>query len=188
MAEKKTLQGKKVAILATNGFEQSELTSPKQALQDAGAEVHIVSPEKGKIRGWENTDWGDEVQVDKTLSEAKAEDYHALVLPGGLFNPDALRQDEHAVRFVQSFFKPGYNKPVGAICHGPWLLAEAGVLEGRKVTSYPSIQTDLKNAGGDWVNEEVVCDNGLVTSRKPDDLPAFNRKVIEEIFEGRHAA
>ena len=185
---KTTLQGKKVAILATDGFEQSELTSPRQALQDAGAEVHVVSPKEGKIRGWKHTDWGEEVSVDKTLSEVSGDDYNALVLPGGLFNPDALRQDQQAIQFVRSFFKADYNKPVAAICHGPWLLAEAGVSEGRKLTSYPSIQTDLKNAGGNWTDKEVVCDNGLVTSRKPDDLPAFNRKLIEEIFEGRHAA
>lgn len=187
MAVKK-IQGKKIAILATDGFEQSELFEPRKALLEAGAEVDIVSLEKGSIKGWNETDWGDSISVDKTLDEVKASEYHALMLPGGLFNPDTLRTEQKAVNFVSGFFAEGEQKPVGAICHGPWLLAEANVVADRKVTSYPSIQTDLKNAGAKWVDEKVVVDQGLVTSRKPDDLDAFNRKLIEEICEGRHAA
>lgn len=188
MSEPKPLLGKKVAILATNGFEQSELTSPRHALLNAGAEVDIVSQRAGEITGWSGKNWADEVKVDKTLDEVKAEYYDALVLPGGLINPDTLRQDASAIRFIRGFFSDSANKPVAAICHGPWLLAEAGVLKGRKVTSYGSISTDLKNAGARWVDEAVVVDNGLVTSRNPDDLPAFNKKLLEEIREGRHHA
>jgi protease I len=179
------LSGKKVAILATDGFEQDELLSPLEALKEAGAEVQVVSPNEGKIKGWKDADWGKKVKVDVGLSEADPEDYDALVLPGGVMNPDHLRRDVLALEFVKSFFRAG--KPVGAICHGPWTLIDAGVIHGRKVTSYESIQTDLKNAGAEWVDEEVVVDNGLVTSRKPDDLPAFNAKLVEEIAEGIHA-
>jgi len=178
------LQGKKVAILITDGFEQVEMTEPRKALQDEGAETVIVSPKDGKVKGWQHTDWGDEFPVDRPLSAARADDFDALLLPGGVMNPDHLRQDRHAVEFVRDFFEA--HKPVAAICHGPWMLAEAGVVEGRKVTSFPSIQTDLKNAGANWVDQEVVTDQGLVTSRKPDDIPAFNRKMVEEFAEGRH--
>jgi protease I len=178
------LSGKMVAILATDGFEQSELTDPKKALQEAGATVHIVSPQGGQITGWDETDWGEKFDVDRTLDDARVEDYHALVLPGGQINPDKLRLDEDAVRFVHGFV--GAGKPVGAICHGPWLLVEADVARGRTLTSFPSIRTDLVNAGAEWVDEEVVCDQALVTSRKPADLPAFCAKLIEEIAEGRH--
>ena len=180
------LSGKKVAILATDGFEQSELESPREALLAAGAEVDVISLQSGSIKGWSGKNWGNDVSVDKTLEEANAKDYDGLVLPGGLINPDTLRQDKQAIRFIQGFFSDNANKPVAAICHGPWLLAEAGVLQGRKVTSYASIQTDLKNAGAQWVDEDVVVDNGLVTSRFPDDLAAFNRKLVEEVREGRH--
>jgi protease I len=182
----KSLKGKKVAILATDGFEQSELTEPLNALENAGATAHIVSPKAGAIKGWKHTEWGDSFAVDATLDDADPHHYDALVLPGGVMNPDKLRRDPKVQQFVRSFFEEG--KPVGAICHGPWTLIDAGVVKGRKVTSYETIQTDLKNAGADWVDQEVVVDNGLVTSRKPDDLPAFNRKLIEEIAEGRHAS
>ena len=180
----KQLKGKKVAILATDGFEQSELVSPKKALEEAGATTHIVSIKEGSIKGWNEKDWGDEFSVDLQVKNANPEDYHALVLPGGVMNPDKLRADKGAVQFVKSFFEAG--KPVAAICHGPWTLVEADVVRGRRLTSYESIQTDLKNAGADWVDEEVVVDQGLVTSRKPDDLDAFNAKLIEEVGEGRH--
>ncbi len=179
------LKGKKVAILATDGFEQSELAEPKQALEGAGAETHIVSLKSGVIRGWDEQRWGDDFTVDALVSKVSADDYDALLLPGGVMNPDKLRTDEKAVSFVKAFFDAG--KPVAAICHGPQLLIEADVVAGRRLTSYPSLQTDLKNAGATWVDEEVVTDNGLVTSRKPDDIPAFNAKMIEEIAEGIHA-
>jgi protease I len=179
------LSGKKVAILVANGFEQVELTEPKRALEEAGATASIVSPESGKVKGWKMTNWGDELPVDVPLNEAQADDYDALLLPGGVMNPDKLRRNEWALQFVRAFFESG--KPVAAICHGPWTLIDAGVVEDRTMTSYPSIQTDLKNAGVNWVDQEVVVDNGLVTSRSPDDLPAFNRKMIEEIAEGVHA-
>lgn len=183
-----TLQGKSVAILATDGFEQDELISPRRALEEAGAATTIVSPAKtitpGEIKGWRHTNWGEIVAVDLSLDEANAEDFDALVLPGGVMNPDKLRIDEDAVKFIRAFFDAG--KPVAAICHGPWPLIEAGVVEGRTLTSYPSIKNDLRNAGAFWVDEEVHIDNGLVTSRKPDDLPAFNAKLIEEIREGVH--
>jgi len=178
------LTGKKVAILVEDGFEQVELTSPKEALEAHGAQTQIVSPKTGKVKGWEHTKWGQEFPVDVGIEQANANDYDALLLPGGVMNPDKLRTNKKAVQFVRSFFDQG--KPVAAICHGPWMLAEAGVVNGRKVTSYPSIQTDLKNAGANWVDQEVVVDQGLVTSRKPDDLPAFNRKMVEEIAEGQH--
>lgn len=174
-----------VAILATDGFEQSELTQPAQALRDAGMTPVIVAPKSGSIRGWNHTDWGDDVDVDKTLEDASANDFDGLVLPGGVMNPDTLRTDERAIEFTRAFFKAG--KPVSAICHGPWLLVECDVLQGREVTSYHSIKTDLKNAGARWVDREVVVDSGLTTSRSPDDLPAFCRKMIEELKEGVHA-
>jgi len=180
-----SLNGKKVAILVEDGFEQIELTSPKMALEEAGATTYIISPKHDKVKGWEHTKWGDEFPVDVVIDQANANDYDALVLPGGVMNPDKLRTNQRAVQFVRSFFDQ--HKPVAAICHGPWMLAEADVIKGRKVTSYPSIQTDLKNAGATWVDQEVVVDQGLVTSRKPDDLPAFNRKLVEEIAEGQHA-
>ena len=180
-----TLENRRVAILTEEGFEQVELTSPKAALKDAGAIVHVISPQSGKIKAWDKTDWGIEVDVDKQLDEVKPDDYDALVLPGGVLNPDKLRQNKDAVAFVTPFLKAG--KPVAAICHGPQMLIETGLIKGRKLTSFPSLQTDLKNAGAEWVDEEVVVDNGLVTSRKPDDLPAFNKKAIEEFAEGVHA-
>jgi protease I len=179
------LDGKRVAILVTRGFEQVELTEPKKALEQAGARVEIVSPEEREVRAWAKTDWGDTFPVDVHLVSADAERYDALVLPGGVMNPDHLRKDDAAVRFTRSFFEAG--KPVAAICHAPWLLIEADVVRDREVTSYPSLRTDLKNAGARWVDREVVVDEGLVTSRNPDDLPAFNRKMIEEIAEGVHA-
>jgi protease I len=178
------LQGKTVAILATDGFEQVELTEPKKALENAGATTHIISPKEGKVRGWNHTEWGDEFNVDVPLDNAKAADYHALVLPGGVMNPDHLRMNDKAVRFTREFFEA--QKPVAAICHGPWILIEADVVRGRKLTSYPSLKTDLKNAGANWVDETVVVDNGLVTSRNPDDLPAFCDKLVEEVAEGKH--
>ncbi|MFB9053272.1 type 1 glutamine amidotransferase domain-containing protein [Formosa undariae] len=180
----KDLKNKTVAILATNGFEESELKSPKNALLEAGAEVHIVSLESGEIKAWADGDWGDTYKVDKTLDEVSQSDYNALVLPGGVINPDLLRRETKAISFVKSFFEN--HKPVAAICHAPWLLAEADVLKGRKVTSFHSIKTDIINAGAEWVDQEVVVDHGLVTSRSPEDLPAFNAKVIEEIKEGKH--
>jgi len=178
------LTGKRVAILASNGFEESELLEPLRALRDNGAEVDVVSPEQGQIQGMHHFDKGDTVAVDQAVAEADASDYDALVIPGGLFNPDALRADEHAIRFTRSFFEAG--KPVGAICHGPWVLADAGVVGDRELTSVPNIQRDLQNAGARWVDREVVVDQGLVTSRTPDDLPAFCSKLVEEIAEGRH--
>lgn len=178
------LESKKVAILATDGFEESELEHPKNALTEAGAEVHIIAPHNGSIRGWSNGNWSSEVAVDKTLNDVNSKDYNALVLPGGVINPDKLRNDKNAVAFVNSFFEE--KKPVAAICHGPWTMIETGKLKGRKMTSYPSLKTDLVNAGAEWVDEEVVVDQGIVTSRNPDDLPAFCNKVIEEIAEGKH--
>jgi protease I len=178
------LDGKKVAILVAEGFEEVELTSPKEALEDAGAETEIVSPAEKKVRAWDETDWGSKFKVDVPLQEANAGDYDALLLPGGVMNPDHLRLQPKAIEFIRAFFDAG--KPVAAICHGPWTLIDAGVAKGRRMTSYPSIKMDLKNAGASWVDEEVVVDNGLVTSRKPADLPAFNRKIIEEIGEGVH--
>jgi protease I len=176
------LEGKRVAILATDGFEQSELLEPMKALREAGAAVEIVSPKSGSIKAWNHSDWGEEIEVDVELSAADAEDYDALVLPGGVMNPDHLRANRSAVEFVRDF--AAAKKPVAAICHGPWTLIEAGAVRGRRLTSWPSLKTDLRNAGADWVDEEVVVDQGLVTSRKPDDLPAFNRRMIEEIAAG----
>ncbi|MDB5109031.1 MAG: protease [Mucilaginibacter sp.] len=181
-----SLSNRKVAILTEEGFEQVELTSPKQALEEAGATVHIISPKSGKIKAWDNTNWGIEVNVDKPLNEVSPDDYDALVLPGGVLNPDKLRQNKDAIAFVSAFLDEG--KPVAAICHGPQMLIETGMIGGRTLTSYPSLETDLKNAGAHWINEEVVVDHGLITSRTPADLDAFNSKVIEEIGEGVHEA
>jgi protease I len=177
------LQGKKIAILATDGFEQVELTEPKRALEQAGATVDVISIKPGQIRGWKFTDWGDNTKVDKVLGDVKPTDYDGLVLPGGQINPDRLRIEPKAVAFVSDFFQSG--KPIGAICHGPWLLVEAGVLKHRTVTSWPSIRTDIRNAGGHWVDEEVVTDQNLTTSRKPDDIPAFNERLIREFSKGQ---
>lgn len=179
------LEGKRVAILATDGFEQAELIEPRRALDQAGAQTTVVSLKPGVIKGWNMTDWGESVPVDMTLDQVSAEQFDALLLPGGVMNPDKLRMDERAVSFARSFFEQ--NKPVAAICHGPWLLVEADVVKGRRMTSWPSVHTDLRNAGAIWEDAEVVVDNGLVTSRKPDDIPAFNRKMIEEFSEGMHA-
>jgi protease I len=179
------LDGVKVAILAANGFEQSELFEPKKALEEAGAQTFVISPEHDSVKGWQHTDWGQSVGVDVNLSEAKADDYDALVLPGGVMNPDKLRGNDEAVAFVKAFVDAG--KPIGAICHGPWTLINADAVKGREMTSYHTIRKDLENAGAKWVDSEVVVDNGLVTSRKPDDIPAFNEKIIEEFAEGRHA-
>jgi protease I len=180
------LNGKRVAILATDGVEQVELTEPRKALDAAGATTIVVSPKEGMIKAWQHDHWGDEIPVDRALREAKPDDFDALMLPGGVMNPDRLRTDKQAVQFVKSFFQAG--KPVAAICHGPWLLVEADVVRNRNLTSWPSLQTDIRNAGGDWVDREVVTDMGLVTSRKPDDIPAFNRKMVEEFAEGVHTA
>jgi len=182
---KTKLNGKKVAILVADGFEQIELISPKEALDGAGAETFIISPAGNTVKGWAETKWGKTFRVDVALKKADPKDYDALVLPGGVMNPDKLRSNEQALQFVRSFFDEG--KPVAAICHGPSTLIDAGVVRGRRLTSYHSIKTDLKNAGADWVDEAVVVDNGLVTSRKPGDLPAFNRKMIEEFSEGIHS-
>ncbi len=178
------LSGKRVAILAADGFEQSELLEPLKALKEHEAQVDIVSPKGGQVQGFEHFDKGEQVPVDVELAQADAGSYHALVIPGGLFNPDALRVDEQALAFTRAFFEAG--KPVAAICHGPWVLANAEVLKGRTVTSVPNIRRDLENAGATWVDEEVVVDQGLITSRTPKDLPAFCAKLVEEIDEGRH--
>jgi len=179
------LDGKRVAILVEDGFEQVELTGPRQALDEAGAQTQIVSPVKGsKVKGFQHDKWGDEFEVDVPLDQARADEFDALLLPGGVMNPDKLRMNPKAVQFVRSFFDSG--KPVAAICHGPWTLIDAGVARGRHLTSWPSLQADLRNAGAEWSDEEVVSDHGLVTSRKPADIPAFNRKMLEEFAEGRH--
>jgi protease I len=180
-----TLEGKRIAFLAADGVEQVELTEPWKKVEGEGGTPELVSLESGEIQGFEKLDKGDTFKVDKPVGEARESDYDGLVLPGGVANPDFLRADEDAVSFVRSFFEAG--KPVAAICHGPWTLVEADVLRDRTVTSWPSLRTDIRNAGGNWVDEEVVVDNGLVTSRKPDDLPAFCGKLAEEIAEGRHA-
>ncbi|MFT4936790.1 MAG: protease I [Pseudoalteromonas distincta] len=180
------IEGAKVAVLATNGFEQSELEQPVAALTAAGATVHVIAPKGPEIQGWEHHDKGRSTTVDVELAKAKAGDYDALMLPGGVINPDALRLEKKAIAFIGEFVKAG--KPIGAICHGPWTLIDAGGVEGKTMTSWPSLETDLKNAGAKWVDKEVVVDQGLVTSRKPDDIPAFCKKLIEEIAEGRHAA
>lgn len=179
-----TLAGRKVAVLATDGFEQSELEKPVEALKAAGAQVEVVSPKSGQIQGWEHHDKGRAVPVDRALSAAKPGDYDALVLPGGVINPDALRLEPEAIDFIKHFVTA--KKPIAAICHGPWTLINAGGVEGREMTSWPSLQVDLTHAGARWVDREVVVDAGLVTSRKPDDLPAFCAKMIEEFAEGRH--
>lgn len=177
---------KKVAILATHGFEEIELTSPLKAMKEAGFKVDIISPESGNIKSWDQTKWGKDFEVDNTVDEVNIENYHGLMLPGGVINPDKLRRNENAVNFVRGFFK--MHKPVAAICHGPQMLIEADVVNGRTLTSFPSIKTDLINAGAKWVDKEVVVDNGMVTSRSPKDLEAFNSKLIEEVKEGKHEA
>jgi protease I len=181
-----TLEGKKVAILAADMFERVELEEPRKALEDAGAEVEVVSIHDGEIQGFDHFDPANKVKVDKTVEEVSVDDYDALLIPGGVGNPDQLRGDENAVNFVREFVES--KKPLAVICHGPWILVEAGVVRGRKLTSWPTLQTDIRNAGGEWVDEEVVVDDGIVTSRKPDDIPAFNAKMIEEFCEGRHPA
>ena len=178
------LKDLKVAILVENGFEQEELTRPRQALEDAGAETVIISPAGNEVKGWNHTDWGDTFAVDMPLDQANPDEYDALLLPGGVMNPDKLRRNQEAQKFVRQMFDAG--KPVAAICHGPWTLIDAGVAEGRRLTSYHTLQMDLLNAGAEWIDAEVVVDNGLITSRKPDDIPAFNRKMIEEFAEGHH--
>jgi protease I len=185
----KPLKGLTVAILVTDGFEQVELTEPRKALDDAGAETRVVSPKADRVRGWKLTDWGDEVRVDAPLDQAKPEDFDALLLPGGVMNPDSLRMQAKAVAFAKAFFDAG--KPVAAICHGPWTIIETGAAHGRRMTSWPSLKTDLRNAGADWADKQVVVDQKLVTSRKPDDLPAFNQEMIQLFVAAggrRHAA
>lgn len=177
----KQITGKKIAILATDGYEQAELTDPRKALELAGAKVEVISIKKGEIKGWDHTDWGISVRVDHLVSEVKPADYDALILPGGQINPDKLRTDKDAVAFIKQFVESG--KPVAAICHGPWTLIEAGVVKGKTITSWPSVQTDLKNAGANWVDKEVVQDGNIITSRKPEDIPAFNSKLIEAISQ-----
>jgi protease I len=178
----KSLNGKRVAILLTDGFEEVEMLAPRQALDEAGAKTEIVSPAAGKVQGWNHQEKGGVFLVDVPLVEAQAEQYDALLLPGGVMNPDQLRTSPPAVQFVKSFFEA--RKPVAAICHGPWMLAEAGVVDGRTLTSWPSLKTDLRNAGATWVDRDVVADRGLVTSRRPDDIPAFNQRMIEEFAAG----
>lgn len=180
----KQLSNKKVAVLVADGFEESEFTQPMEALKQASAQVDVISLHGGKVKAWAGKDWGGEYPVDKTVDKANSKDYDALVLPGGVLNPDQLRTNQEAVTFVGGFFDD--SKPIAAICHGPWTLIETGEIKGRTVTSYPSIKTDLINAGAHWEDKEVVVDNGLVTSRSPKDLPAFCKKMIEEIAEGRH--
>jgi len=176
------LAGKRIAILATDGFEQSELMEPRKALEEAGATTIVVSPKGGNIKGWKHKDWGESVSVDKTLNQVSPDEFDALVLPGGVANPDQLRMEPKAVEFVRNFAATG--KPIAAICHGPWMLVEAGVVKGRTVTSWPSLRTDLTNAGAKWVDQEVASDRQFITSRKPDDIPAFSRRIIEAVAEG----
>lgn len=179
------LEGKKIAILVEEGFEQVELTDPKKALEEQGAETHIISPNKNnEIKGWNHTEWGDTFKVDKRLADVNPDNYDGLLLPGGVMNPDKLRGNKDAVAFVDKFLEAG--KPVASICHGPWTLIETGKVKGRKMTSYHTLKTDLKNAGAEWVDEEVVVDNGLVTSRNPGDLPAFNRTIVEAFAADRN--
>jgi protease I len=180
------LRGKRIAALVTDGFEQVELIEPRRALEEAGAQVDIVSPKDEEVRGWDHTNWGVNVLVDRPLAQASADDYDGLLLPGGVMNPDRLRMDRVAVSFVRKFVEA--RKPIASICHGPWTLIEAGGVKGKRMTSYPSLRTDLRNAGADWVDEEVVVDQGLVTSRNPGDIPAFNEKMVEEFAEGVHQA
>lgn len=184
MASGQKLDGKRVAVLATDGVEQAELAEPRKALDDAGATTTLISLKAGTIKGWQHDHWGDEFPVDMTFDQAKPDDFDALLLPGGVMNPDRLRMDDRAVNFVKAIAKAG--KPIAAICHGPWLLVEADVVRNRSVTSWPSLETDLRNAGADWSDQEVVTDMGIVTSRKPDDIPAFNKKMLEEFAEGVH--
>ena len=183
MADK--LKNTRVAILATDGFERAELIEPRKALDAEGAETQVISPKSGQIKAWEKDHWGDTLRVDVALGQANPDDFDALLLPGGVINADSIRMEPRAVEFVRAFVKAG--KPMAVICHAPWILIEAEAVRGKKVTSWPSLQTDLKNAGANWVDEQVVTDNGLVTSRKPDDIPAFNKKMIEEFGEGVHA-
>lgn len=180
------LNGLRVAILVDQGFEQVELIQPREALDQAGATTQVVSPQQGQVRGWNSTDWGEEVPVDIPLENAQPDDFEALLLPGGVMNPDHLRMNPEAVAFVKAFFAAG--KPVAAICHGPWTIIEAGAARGRRITSWPSLQTDLRNAGAEWVDEEVVADSNLVTSRKPDDIPAFNREMLRLFSQARGQA
>jgi protease I len=180
------LKGRKIAILATDGFEQAELTDPKKNLEDAGATVEVLSIKEGKIKGWDKTDWGSSVKVDRLVSDAKTSDYDALVLPGGQINPDKLRMDKAAVAFVREFAQS--QKPVAAICHGPWMLIEAGVVRGRTMTSWPSVHTDLINAGANWVDQESVTDANIITSRKPEDIPAFSRAITQAIVNSHQFA
>ena len=179
------LNGKRVAFLATDMVEQAELVEPWKAVEQAGGSPELISLEEGEIQGFDHYDKADTFQVDRTVEDASVDDYDGLVIPGGVGNPDTMRADENAVRFVREFMESG--KPLAVICHGPWMLVEAGVMRGRRVTSWPSLRTDILNAGGEWVDEQVVVHNGLVTSRKPDDLPAFNEKIVEEFCEGKHA-
>jgi protease I len=180
------LDGKRIAILVANeGIEQVELVDPREALREAGAATEIIAPEAGEAQAFNHLDKADTFEVETTVADANPDDYDGLMLPGGVANPDALRMDRDVVKFVQAFFEAG--KPVAAICHAPWVLVEAGAVKGRKLTSWPSLQTDIRNAGGEWVDEEVVVDQGLVTSRKPDDIPAFNEKMVEEFCEGEHS-
>jgi protease I len=178
------LNGTRVAILITDGFEQVEMTEPRKALDQAGAQTRIVSPKSGKVRGWNHTDWGEEFPVDLALDQARPDDFDALLLPGGVMNPDRLRMQPQAVAFAKAFADAG--KPIAVICHGPWTLVEACVVRGRRITSWPSLQTDLRNAGANWVDQEVVVDGNLVSSRKPDDIPAFNRELTR-LFASAHA-
>ena len=180
----KELKGTRIAALVTKGFEQVELVDPKKALERVGATVNVVAPEAGTVQGWNHGEWGQEVNVDETLDTAAASNYDALLLPGGVISADHIRMNARAVQLVKDFFDMG--KPIAVICHGPWIMIEAGVVRGLKLTSYPSLKTDLRNAGADWVDEEVVNDRGVVSSRKPQDLPAFNQKIIEEFAEGQH--
>jgi protease I len=179
-----TINGKKIAMMATDGFEQSELEQPKRLLESAGATVDVISPKAGTIKGWNHTNWGNDVPVDKTLESVSARDYDAIVLPGGVMNPDRLRMEPKAIEFIRDFYNQG--KVVAAICHGPWLLVESGIADGHEMTSWPSIQTDIVNAGGMWVDEAAVASQGVVTSRKPDDIPAFVDKIMSEMSEGPH--
>jgi protease I len=180
------ISGKKIAILATNGFEQAELEVPRDKLKEAGATVHVVSPEKGEIRGWDVKDWGRPVKVDRGLDEVSADEYDAIVLPGGQINPDLLRINDKALKLIKDFYNQ--KKVVAAVCHAPWLLIETGLIRGKRVTSYKSIKTDVMNAGGKWEDSKVVTDQGVITSRNPGDLEAFSAKIIEEVAEGRHKA
>jgi protease I len=179
------LRGKRIAALVDDGFELAELIEPTEALEAAGAQVDVISPQSGTVKGWQHSKWGSEVTVDRLLPEARPDEYDALLLPGGVMSPDKLRMNPQAVQFVKAFADSG--KPIAAICHGPWTLIEAGAVKGRTLTSWPSLKTDLRNAGATWVDQSVIVDHGLVTSRKPDDIPVFNKKMIEQFAEGRHA-